>query len=79
MQILRADVGGRRITIEPVPEAWTKLGGRGLCVKILLQEMDPSTDHLPDRRIPHASGRRNRGDRGSPGAIREKGGRPWLS
>jgi indole-3-glycerol phosphate synthase len=34
---------------------------------------------LPDRRIPHASGRRNRGDRGSPGAIREKGGRPWLS
>jgi len=39
--IYRVDVSSRSVVKEPVPEAWCRLGGRGLIPRILLDEMPP--------------------------------------
>ncbi|MDI6768190.1 MAG: aldehyde ferredoxin oxidoreductase C-terminal domain-containing protein [Anaerolineales bacterium] len=46
MQIWRVNVGQRNLTREPAPESWSRLGGRGLSARILLDEVDPSCDPL---------------------------------
>lgn len=46
MEVWRVDVRGQELRREPVPEAWTRLGGRGLSARILLDESDPRCDPL---------------------------------
>jgi aldehyde:ferredoxin oxidoreductase len=46
LQIWRANVGTQKATTEPVPEIWSKLGGRGLIPRILLDEIPPACDPL---------------------------------
>jgi aldehyde:ferredoxin oxidoreductase len=45
-QIWRADLQHQVVNREPVPETWTRLGGRGLIPRILLDEGDPAGDPL---------------------------------
>jgi aldehyde:ferredoxin oxidoreductase len=44
--IWRADVCAREVRRDPVPAAWSRLGGRGLISRILLDEIDPGCDPL---------------------------------
>lgn len=44
--VWRADIGAKTVSIEPVPAAWQKLGGRGLIARILLDEVPPDCDPL---------------------------------
>jgi aldehyde:ferredoxin oxidoreductase len=46
MNLVRADVGKRTVTIEPAPSAWERLGGRGLTARILLDEVPPTCEPL---------------------------------
>ena len=46
LQIWRANVETQKATTEPVPENWSKLGGRGLIPRILLDETPPACDPL---------------------------------
>jgi aldehyde:ferredoxin oxidoreductase len=47
----------RQGSIEPVPDSWKRLGGRGLIPRILLDEIDPMCDPLgPDNKLIWASG-----------------------
>jgi aldehyde:ferredoxin oxidoreductase len=46
MMIVRVDVGHRTWTKTACPEAWQRLGGRGLIAKILLDEVPPMCDPL---------------------------------
>jgi aldehyde:ferredoxin oxidoreductase len=39
--IWRVNVNQRTVTVEPVPEGWRRLGGRGLIPRILLDEAPP--------------------------------------
>jgi len=56
-EIWRVNVRTREGRREPVPDAWQRLGGRGLIARILLEEVPPSTDPLgPDNRLIFAPG-----------------------
>jgi aldehyde:ferredoxin oxidoreductase len=46
MHIWRADVSSGTVTIEPSPDRWSRLGGRGLIPRILLDEIPPRCDPL---------------------------------
>lgn len=45
-QIWRVDMHARTLNLETVPEAWSRLGGRGLTARILLDELDAKCDPL---------------------------------
>ncbi|NTU55617.1 MAG: aldehyde ferredoxin oxidoreductase [Anaerolineales bacterium] len=45
-QIWRVNVRERTLKLEPVPETWSRLGGRGLIARILLDEVDAKCDPL---------------------------------
>ena len=56
-QIWRVNVREQTLKQEPVPEAWTRLGGRGLLARILLDEVDATCDPLgPDNKLIFAPG-----------------------
>ena len=45
------------VSIEPYPDSWKLVGGRGLSAKILLEECDPHCDPLgPDNLLVMAPG-----------------------
>ncbi len=46
MEIWRANLREQKVTREPVPQAWMRLGGRGLSGRILLDEVPPTCDPL---------------------------------
>jgi len=46
MHIWRVNTKSKTFSIEPTPESWERLGGRGLLAKILLDEVDPECDPL---------------------------------
>jgi len=46
MNIWRVNTRTKTLNIEPTPENWSHLGGRGLLARILLDEVDPSCDSL---------------------------------
>lgn len=46
MNIWRINVREQSCKIEPVPEAWERLGGRGLIARILLDEVEPTCSPL---------------------------------
>ena len=46
MQIWRVNVFDQSLKLEPVPETWEKLGGRGLLARIMLDEVDPTCEPL---------------------------------
>lgn len=57
MQVWRVDVRSQQLKQEPVPELWTRLGGRGLTARILLDESEPRCDPLgPDNKLIFAPG-----------------------
>jgi aldehyde:ferredoxin oxidoreductase len=45
-QIWRVNVQTRKLTREPVPASWGRLGGRGLIARILLDEVPPNCEPL---------------------------------
>lgn len=45
-QIWRVNVREQTLTLEPVPDSWKRLGGRGLSAHILLDEVDAKCDPL---------------------------------
>jgi aldehyde:ferredoxin oxidoreductase len=45
-KVWRANVAAKEVTTEPVPESWSKLGGRALIPRILLDEIPPTCDPL---------------------------------
>ena len=56
-QIWRINVRTQELKREPVPEAWSRLGGRGLLDHILLDEVDPTCDPLgPGNKLIFAPG-----------------------
>lgn len=56
-EVWRINVRTQELRREPVPEAWQRLGGRGLIARILLEEVPPSSDPLgPDNRLIFAPG-----------------------
>ncbi len=56
-QIWRVNVRTQELKREPVPEAWSRLGGRGLLDRILLDEVDPTCDPLgPGNKLIFAPG-----------------------
>ena len=57
MNIWRINVRTQTLTIEPVPESWSRLGGRGLLARILLDEVDAACDPLgPGNKLIFAPG-----------------------
>jgi len=44
--VWRANVSTKKVTTEPVPDSWQRLGGRALIPRILLDEMPPTCDPL---------------------------------
>ncbi len=46
MNIWRINARTQTLNVEPVPEAWSRLGGRGLLARILLDEVDATCDPL---------------------------------
>jgi aldehyde:ferredoxin oxidoreductase len=55
--MIRVDMTQQTATIEPFPEAWKFLGGRGLSARILLEECDAACDPLgPDNLLVMAPG-----------------------
>lgn len=56
-QIWRVNVRTQELKREPVPETWSRLGGRGLLDHILLDEVDPTCDPLgPGNKLIFAPG-----------------------
>lgn len=56
-KILRVNMTDLSLKEEPYPEEWKFLGGRALCAKILLKEVDPKCDPLgPDNKVIIAPG-----------------------
>ncbi len=56
-RIIRVDMTDQSVRIDPIPEEWKLLGGRGLSAKILLAECDPECDPLgPDNVLVMAPG-----------------------
>jgi aldehyde:ferredoxin oxidoreductase len=49
MQIWRVNCRTKNLSIEPVPEPWQRLGGRGLIARILLDEVPGTCDPLGPR------------------------------
>ncbi len=49
MQIWRIDVSAQTLSIEPIPAAWEKLGGRALLARIMLDEVPPTCEPLGPR------------------------------
>ncbi|HLA87240.1 MAG TPA: aldehyde ferredoxin oxidoreductase N-terminal domain-containing protein, partial [Anaerolineales bacterium] len=45
-QVWRVNVRNQTLSLEPVPETWVRLGGRGLLARIMLDEMDAKCDPL---------------------------------
>ncbi|HEY69044.1 MAG TPA: aldehyde ferredoxin oxidoreductase [Anaerolineae bacterium] len=45
-RVWRADVEAKTVKIQPVPDSWERLGGRGLIARILLDEVPPACDPL---------------------------------
>lgn len=45
-QVWRINVRNQTLSLEPVPESWSRLGGRGLLARILLDEVDATCDPL---------------------------------
>ncbi len=57
MQIWRVNVHNQTLKLEPIPETWSRLGGRGLLARILLDEVDPKCDPLgPKNKLIFAPG-----------------------
>ena len=57
MEVWRVNVRTQQFTKEPVPEAWQRLGGRGLLARILLDEVDAQCDPLgPGNKLIFAPG-----------------------
>jgi aldehyde:ferredoxin oxidoreductase len=51
-RVWRVDVAARQARSEPVPDAWQRLGGRGLIARILLDEVPARCDPLgPENRL----------------------------
>jgi len=46
VQIWRINIREQGLKREPIPEAWSRLGGRGLSARILLDEVEPTCDPL---------------------------------
>jgi len=46
MEVWRVNLTQRSLEREPIPEAWSKLGGRGLSARILLDEVPPACEPL---------------------------------
>ena len=58
-KILRVNLADKKFAVEPLPEALrhTFLGGRGLAVRLLSEEVDPSVEPLsPDNKVIWATG-----------------------
>src|SRR5512139_1369917 len=56
-QIWRVNVREQTLKQEPVPDAWKRLGGRGLLARILLDEVDATCDPLgPENKLIFAPG-----------------------
>ena len=56
-RLIRVDMTTQTVTIDPYPERWKLVGGRGLSAKILLEECDPQCDPLgPDNLLVMAPG-----------------------
>src|SRR5512142_345094 len=56
-QIWRVNVREQTMKLEPVPDSWKRLGGRGLLARILLDEVDARCDPLgPDNKLVFAPG-----------------------
>ncbi len=57
MNIWRINVCTQTLNVEPVPESWSRLGGRGLSARILLDEVDAACDPLgPGNKLIFAPG-----------------------
>ncbi|MBI3739694.1 MAG: aldehyde ferredoxin oxidoreductase, partial [Chloroflexi bacterium] len=57
LQIWRVNVRNQTLKLEPIPESWQRLGGRGLLARILLDEVDPKCDPLgPKNKLIFAPG-----------------------
>ncbi len=51
-QIWRVNVNNKSLKVEPVPDSWERLGGRGLIARILLDEVPPECEPLgPKNRL----------------------------
>ncbi len=46
MKLLRVDMSQQKVTWDPVPEVYERLGGRALIAKLLLEEVPPTCDAL---------------------------------
>ena len=56
-QVWRVNVREQTLKLEPVPETWQRLGGRGLLARILLDELDAKCDPLgPGNKLIFAPG-----------------------
>ena len=56
-RLIYVDMTARTVSIEPYPDKWKLIGGRGLSAKILLAECDPNCDPLgPDNVLVMAAG-----------------------
>jgi aldehyde:ferredoxin oxidoreductase len=56
-RVWRADIEAKTVSIQPVPRAWERLGGRGLIARILLDEVPPDCDPLgPESKLIWAPG-----------------------
>ena len=55
--VWRINMRTQQLSIEPVPESWNPLGGRGLLAQVLLDEIDPACSPLgPGNKLVFASG-----------------------
>jgi aldehyde:ferredoxin oxidoreductase len=56
-RLIRVDMTTQTVSIDPYPDEWKLIGGRGLSAKILLNECDPKCDPLgPDNVLVMAPG-----------------------
>ena len=56
-RLIYVDMTAQTVSIEPYPDEWKLLGGRGLSAKILLADCDPMCDPLgPDNVLVMAPG-----------------------
>ena len=56
-QVWRVDVRKQTLKMEPVPESWRRLGGRGLLARIMVDEVDARCDPLgPGNKLIFAPG-----------------------
>ena len=46
MHVWRVNLRTRKLTVEPSPESWSRLGGRALLARIMLDEVPPTCDPL---------------------------------